>query len=348
LSWNVIIEIVYTTTEDLQRTIILKRNTMLNQFVKSLIILIALFCSCQNAPSKIDFIIAEKDLIPEGLAVNNKTGMIYVGSTYKRKIIQIDMAGFVSDFIAQESDSIWSVLGIEVDENNGVLWANTAHIHEVMPLINHLDSKQWMTTISAFDIANKKLLKKYTLVDTTSAFNDLTIASNGNVYSTESANNKVFMVNKKTDSLELFLDLKEFNFPNGITYVQKTNSLFVSVREGILKIDIDSKKLQLLATNKQINAKRIDGLAHFKNYFIGHQSSKVSKFYINEDYTKILKSELIDSGDEFDASTTGEVAGDAYYYIVNSQLSSGINFQSKTTKPMDSLENVIIRKISLN
>ena len=69
---------------------------------------------------------------------------------------------------------------------------------------------------------------------------------------------------------------------------------------------------------------------------------------MNDDYTEIIKSEILDSGSEFDASTTGEVANDAYYYIVNSQLSSGIDFKSKSAKPMDSLENVIIRKISLN
>jgi hypothetical protein len=290
------------------------------------------FYACQDKPFKKDFVIDEKDLIPEGIAVDSKTGIIYVGSTYKRKIVQINPKGEVSDFIPQEKDSIWSVLGMEVDEENNMLWVNTAHIHEVMPLINPLETKDWLTTISAFDLSNKKLIKKYQLNDTTSAFNDLTLSENGDVYATESANNKI---------------LKKFNFPNGITYSKRHNVLFVSTREGILKIDIDSKQHELLPTTKNINAKSIDGLTLFNNYLIGHQNSKVSKFYLNDEFTEIVNSEILDSGKEFDASTTGEVAHGDYYFIVNSQLSSGIDFETKRTKPLDSLEKIIIRKINL-
>lgn len=302
--------------------------------------------SCQNSELKKDFLIDEKDLIPEGVAANSKSGIVYVGSTYKRKIVQIDSKGNVSDFISQEKEGLWSVLGMEVDETNGVLWANTAHMHNAMPLINPISTENWMTTISAFDIKNRKLIQKYQLKETKSAFNDLTITADGNVYATESAHNRVFMLNRKTDSLELFLELKNYNFPNGITHSKKHNLLFVSTREGILKIDILNKSYDLIKS-EGINAKRIDGLALHKNYFIGHQSSKVSKFYLNEDFSEITKIELLDTGKEFDSSTTGEVLGNFYYYVVNSQLRSGIDFKKKMIKPLDSLENIIIRRIQL-
>lgn len=312
-----------------------------------LLIVASFFYACQDKPFKKDFVIDEKDLIPEGIAVDSKTGIIYVGSTYRRKIVQIDTKGEVSDFISQERDSIWSVLGMEVDEENNMLWVNTAHIHEVMPLINPLDTKDWLTTISAFDLNNKKMAKKYQLNDTTSAFNDLTLSKFGNVYATESANNKIYVVNKKTNRLEKFLELKNFNFPNGITYSEIHNVLFVSTREGILKIDIDSKQYELLPTAENINAKSIDGLTLFNNHLIGHQNSRVSKFYLNDEFTEIVSSEVLDSGEEFDASTTGEISHGDYYFIVNSQLSSGIDFETKMVKPIDSLEKIIIRKINL-
>ena len=313
----------------------------------TIILIVISFNSCQNKELKKDFIIEEKDLIPEGVALDYRTNIIYVGSTYKRKIIQIDSEGKISDFISQEKDSIWSVLGMEVDESTGILWVNTAHMHDAMPLINPTETKEWMTSVSAFDISKRKLIKKYKLNATNAAFNDLTVTANGNVYTTESANNKIFMINSETDSLELFLELKNYNFPNGITYSEKLNLLFVSTREGVLKINIKSKKYKLLKEKDGVNAKRIDGLAIFKNYLIGHQSSKVSKFLMNEDFTEIIEMETLDSGDEFDSSTTGEVSNGFYYYIINSQLRSGIDFKKKTTKPLDSLEKIIIRKIQL-
>lgn len=316
-------------------------------WIASTLIAISFLCSCQNNPLQKDFLINEVDLIPEGVAVHNATGIIYVGSTYKRKIIQIDPTGKVSDFIPQEKDGIWSVLGMEVDEENEILWVNTAHIHEVMPLINPSPTKHWMTTISAFDLKEGKRLKQYKLQDTTSAFNDLTLTPNGTVYATESANNKIFLINPKADSLALFLEFKNYHFPNGITYSQKHNTLFVASTEGILKIDVQNKGYTLLKEGVNVDAKGIDGLALHKDYLIGHQSSKVSKFYLNNDFTTITSMEVLDQGDEFDSSTTGEIGVDYYYFIVNSQIRSGIDFQAKTIKPRDSLEQVIIRRIPL-
>jgi len=304
--------------------------------------------ACNSPSYNKDFILDEIDLIPEGVAVDFRTGIVYIGSTYKRKIVQITPNGTVSDFITQEQDSVWSILGMEVDEQNGILWANTAHIHEVMPLINPLPNKDWLTTISAFDLKKKTLIKEYQLHEPASAFNDLTISSNGTVFATESANNEIYWINKQNDSLTLFLELKEYHFPNGITYAKKQDVLFVSTTEGILKIAIKSRNYTLLKVSDGINVKNIDGLALHKNYLIGHQSSRVSKFYLNEDLTEITKVEVLDSGNDFDASTTGEVSKNDYYYIVNSQIQSGIDFKNKITKPLDSLEKVIIRKKRLD
>lgn len=313
-----------------------------------LLLITPFFYNCKDVPEKEDVLLDEVDLIPEGVAVDSRTGIVYIGSTYKRKIVQITPNGIISDFISQEQDSVWSILGMEVDEKNSVLWANTAHIHEVMPLINPLPDRDWLTTISAFDIKEKKLLKQYGLKEPKSAFNDLTLTPDGNVYATESANNEIYWINKETDRLELFLALKGYHFPNGITYAEKQHALLVSTSEGILKIDLKSKAYNLLKTDENINAKRIDGLTLYKNYLIGHQSSRVSKFYVNNNLTEIISMEIMDSGSEFDASTTGEVSKDFYYYIVNSQIGSGIDFKNKTIKPLDSLEKIIIRKKHLN
>ncbi|MDT7832350.1 hypothetical protein RQM59_08160 [Flavobacteriaceae bacterium S356] len=321
---------------------------MKTQLVSIFLIFMLCLYNCEKVPSTKDFILEEVDLIPEGVAVDSRTGIIYIGSTYKRKIVQITPDGTVSDFISQEQDSVWSILGMKVDAENGLLWVNTAHIHEVMPLINPLPNKDWLTTISVFDIEKKKLIKEYQLHEPKSAFNDLTIMPDGSIFATESANNEIYWISKKNDSLALFLALKDYRFPNGIEYVEKANALFVSTIQGILKIDMDSKKYQLLKERDTKHAKGIDGLTFYKDYFIGHQSSKISKFYVNEDFTEITKVELLDSGEDFDASTTGEVSKSDYYYIVNSQIQSGIDFKNRIIKPLDSLEKVIIRKKRLN
>lgn len=308
---------------------------------------ILLLLGCVNNFDKKDYVLTERNLIPEGTAFDVRTEIIYISSTFKRKIVQIDSDGKIEDFIPEKYEGIASVVGIEVDQDRGVLWANTAHANAVMPLIDPNPDKEWMTSICSFDLKTKKLINKYDLHQEKAFLNDLTVTANGDVFATESVNGHVYRINSATDSLELFLNPEGFDFLNGITYSGVYNSLFVSSVQGVLKINLQSKEFTLLKTIDGINATGIDGLSFYENKLIGHQSSKVSVFYLNENGNEIIKCEVLDTGDEFDSSTTGEFGNGYYYFIVNSQISSGIDRIHHTIKPTDSLKDVIIRRIKL-
>lgn len=312
------------------------------------LLLWGLLSACKQSTSKNlqkkDHLLTEKDLIPEGTAYNKNTNTIYIGSIYKQKILSILPNGKIKDVFIKDVFDNMSPIGMEVDENTNTLWVNVA----AAPIVNQSKSMEWKTTIMAFNLDNNKLIKRYNYINTKQGFlNDITVTNTGDVYATETVSGKVYKIDKTQDTLKPFVDLKGFNFPNGITFYKSKNALFVSTNEGILKIDIATKKITLLETNNNINAKVIDGLAINDNYFIGHQSSKISKFYFNKKMTKIIDVEILDSGNEFDSSTTGELGNGFYHYIVNSQIKSGVNQKEKTIKPIDSLETIIIRSKKL-
>ena len=54
--------------------------------------IIVFFISCSGkTENKIsDYIILEKDIIPEGVAFDAETQTIFISSTYKRKIVTVD------------------------------------------------------------------------------------------------------------------------------------------------------------------------------------------------------------------------------------------------------------------
>ncbi|WP_271764837.1 hypothetical protein [Aquimarina algiphila] len=309
-----------------------------------IIVLMILFLLFGCNVNKRDYILKEKDLIPEGTAFNTETNMIYIGSIYRQKVIGITSKGKIRDMIGQESFGRLSPIGMEMNVSNKILWINMA----AAPIVNQSNVKNWETAIMAFDIVNQKIKKTYTIEkgETRSFFNDITVATSGDVYTTETMNGKIYKIDKNTDTLDIFIDLEKYTFPNGIVYYNPLNCLFVATNEGILKIELQNKMITLLNTTN-IDTKGIDGLAIYDNYFIGHQSSKVSKFYFNEDISEITKVEVLDSGEEFDSSTTGEIGNGYYHFIVNSQIKSGINQKEKTIKPIDSLEKIIIRSIKL-
>lgn len=298
-----------------------------------------------NAHRAKDVILSEKDLIPEGTAYNSSADILYISCIYKQKIIGIDQEGNVSDIISAKHFGPFSPIGIEFDNTRQKLWACAA----VAPIVNQSGNDEWTTTIMSFDTDNQLPIKQYTMLAGGDPvfFNDLTVDKNGNVYVTESVNNWIYIIDSDTDSLRKFVELKGFTFPNGITKEKDSDFIFIAVDQGILRLNPKNKAIQLLKASENVDATVIDGLAMHDNFFIGHQSTKVVKFYFNEDKTRLTSSEVLDSGDEFDSSTTGEVDNDEYYFIVNSQIRSGIDSDNKKIKPLDSLEDIIIRKIKL-
>ena len=291
-----------------------------------------------------DFVLDEKDLIPEGTAFNTRTNTIYIGSVYRQKIVEIASNGKITSVIGPNDFGELSPLGMEMDNERNTLWVNVARA----PVVHPFTSDQSKTTIMSFDMSSRKRGKDYAVIDTDGAFlNDLTVTASGDVYATETIKSRIYRITSTTDELELYLELDAFTFPNGITWHAAANSLFVATGEGIVRVSLDTKHAALLEAAPGVNAKNIDGLAIHEDYFIGHQSSSVSKFHFNSDTTKIIKSTTLDSGPEFDSSTTGEIANGYYYFIVNSQLGSGIYRESRIIKHVDSLEKVIVRKLKL-
>ena len=312
---------------------------------------VLLFVSCgttKDDKSNIkDYILTEKDIIPEGVAFDEATQTIYVSSTYKRKIVAVDKDGNVRDFISEAQDDIKSVIGMEVDKERNCLWAVSCEAADVLPLKNS-DEKKWTSSVYQFDLNDGKLVKKYLLNKDSVFLNDLTVADDGTVYVTESVKKGLYVIKPGLDSLQLFMQIgTPYQFINGICFTDKPGFLFVASTEGIIRIDLASKAYSLLPEISSLKALDIDGLTFWDNCFIAHQSTAVVRFYLSSARDSIIKADTLDTGHEFDASTTGEVANGNYYFIVNSQIQSGIDYANKKLKPIDSLSDIIIRKIKL-
>ena len=69
------------------------------------------------------FVIDEKDLHPESIAYDETTGIFYLGSIHKRKIISIDQNGISKIFVPEKQDSLMAVNGIKINSKDRLLWA---------------------------------------------------------------------------------------------------------------------------------------------------------------------------------------------------------------------------------
>ena len=251
--------------------------------LRLIVILLLLACISCNTKEEIrikDYILTEKDLVPEGVAFDESSQTIYVSSTYKRKIVAIGKDGNVKDFVAEAKDDIKSVIGMEVDEKTNSLWAVSCEALDVLPLKNP-GKEQWRSSVYHFNLADGKLLGRFPLDKDSVFLNDLTIGDDGSVYITESIQNAVYVLRPASDSLEFFLELKPYHFINGISFADKPGYVFAASTEGILKIELATKKYSLLPESGSLKALGIDGLAFWDNYFIAHQSRAVTRFYLS-------------------------------------------------------------------
>lgn len=310
------------------------------------LLLMLLSCGGTGSQSPADFIISEKDIIPEGLTVDDSTGTIYISSTYKRKILAMDPEGNVRDFVPAASDDLKSVIGMEVDSKRRLLWAISSEAAAVLPL-QQPGQRQWWSSIYCYDLRSGRLLKQYPLQRDSVFLNDLATTADGRVFATETRNNGIYMIPYAGDSIELWLRPVPYTFLNGICFGKHPYSMYVSCTEGILSVDMATRHVKLLPAAPGVDAKEIDGLSFYHGSLVGHQGTRVSRFYLTPGGDSITHAAVISTGPAFDGSTTGEPAGDQYYFILNSQIRSGVDFEKGTVKPADSLEPVIIRKINL-
>src|SRR6266850_6485359 len=177
------------------------------------------------AAARFAFVTEEKDLIPEGLAYDEKRNFYYVSSLNRKKIIKIDSQGRVSDFVPGDRYGLLPVAGIRLDPTDGTVWAAAFE-----------DAGR--TELLHFDSAGK-LLGRYSPEDRAKhGFNDLVLRKNGEVITTDSLNNQVFRFDPRSHAFTPLTAHRTLFYPNGIALTDDDQTAYVADALGIVKMDL--------------------------------------------------------------------------------------------------------------
>jgi CubicO group peptidase (beta-lactamase class C family)/sugar lactone lactonase YvrE len=296
------------------------------------------------------FELPERDLTAEGTAWDAKTRTLFLSSLYKRKIVAVGPDGRARDFIASGQDGIGPVVGIEVDPVRRGLWAASMVLQEAgIPLRD--------TTLLAhgllyhYDVDTGRLRRRYVLPPVQGrrhGFNDLTVMPGGDVYITDSQSGGIYLVKAGRSDVTEVLPPGTYTFPNGITRTDDGRRLFVAHGAGVDRIEIASGRRTRLGSADTLNLGSIDGLAFHRNTLIAHQPgwfNRVVRLRLGPAQERVASWEILERHHpRFEQPTTGEVAGDTYYYIANAQLR---RFRDGKILPWDSLSPVLVLKTEL-
>jgi sugar lactone lactonase YvrE len=130
------------------------------------------------------FRLGDSKLIPEGIAYDPKQDRFLIGSVAQKKIVSANRKGEVKDFSGPK-DKLDCVLGLFVDSAQEQLYAVSTN--------GFLDEaqKQRRNAVVRYDLKTGLLVNRYDAPDA-NQLNDLTIAADGTIYTTDSAGGTLF------------------------------------------------------------------------------------------------------------------------------------------------------------
>lgn len=301
--------------------------------------------------SRIAFRVAEKDLIPEGIAYDARTGSFFLGSIYKRKIVRVDRAGKASDFSKQE-DGLWDVLGMKVDPARRTLWVCSAAGAAA-------GEQDGSSGLFRYDLVTGRLISRHLLPGKPQPhlLNDVALGRNGEVFVTDSKGGGLYRLRPGQDQLEAFLEPGTLIYPNGIALSPDGKKLFVAdFAKGLSIVDVMSRQVRPLPHPERVNVAGIDGLYYLQGErphdggLVAVQNAagteRIVHFRLRPGFDAVESEEILESRNPlFVIPTTGTLAGGSLVYIANSQLES-LDDQGRL-KPGTKLEEPVILTLPL-
>ena len=290
---------------------------------------------------------SEPDLIPEGIAIDNKTGNIYISSINKHKIIIIDSSGNYKNFIAPNQDGFKEGLGLKIDEQRRWLWA----------LSVFREGKIFHSAAYAFDLNSGKTMQQYHIQDTLPhLFNDLAIAPDGNIFITDTYFTAVYKLNPVAEKLALFIQSPLLRYPNGLDFGH--DKLYIATyRNGIVSLDTTTKEIiKIRGVSDTTIALGLDGLVFYNNsligiYNTGNPSSKncVIQYKLSANGNEVFGETMFDQGNSLFADpTTAALYNNELYVIANSHLDAFNANNTSTTGIENTLRPLTLTIYKLN
>ncbi|HEY4126841.1 MAG TPA: hypothetical protein VGN70_02210 [Gammaproteobacteria bacterium] len=299
--------------------------------------------------SSIAFTLKEKDLLPENLAFDAKSGDFFVGSTRKGKILRVTPGCHEQDFVPARAHGLWQVIGMKADAKRRLLWVLSS---DGGNLVGHKAGNGNPAGLFKFDLDDGQLLARYELDEpgVVHFLNDLVLTPQGDVYVTHMFDAaQVWRLDAATGTFAPFYrGDAAFHDPNGIALSADGKRLYVADDAGISAIDLADRARTPVADPEHFKLGAVDGLYVYGRalIFLQPDLKRVSRCDLSEDGLTALHCAPLELDNPLFAHiTTGVVVGSTFYYIANSQFDS-VGADGKLP-PLDQLYQPVILKLDL-
>jgi hypothetical protein len=300
------------------------------------------------ASASLAFTLPERDLVPEGIAWDPATKRLFVSSLYRRKVVVVDAAGAVRDFVPEAAGGLWQVLGMKVDPARRRLIVCSAADKGMK---GYQESDRGRSGVFWFDLeSGAPAGKALAPADgKTHLFNDLAVTPDGGAFVTDSEEGSVWRMTAK-GALERLLGPGTLLYPNGIALSPGEKFLYVASFSGIDRIELATRARKALPHPHDVTLAGVDGLLYREGELIAVQNgvrpARFAAFKLSPGYDEVTGMRVLGRIDPLVTDpTTAVAAGAELLAIGNAQIGS-FDAEGKIF-PIERLEPVRIVKIPL-
>ena len=258
------------------------------------------------------FSVAQKDLIPEGLAVDPRSHRFYMSGTNRRKIVSIAPNGAVSDFVSEATYNLQSVCGIRVDWRTEDVWANTCPENGEGAELLH------------FDVQGKLLERFPASGPGPHLFNDLVLQGSAAVYLTDSLANEILRFDRRTHAFTTLALPRQIYYPNGIALSDDQRALYIADAFGVFRYDLQTHAAREVLPGPSTTISGFDGLYWYRGSLVGIQnslgSSRVVQFRLSPDGSHVTRTNILEYRTDYvKRPTTGAIDNGILYFMTNTE-----------------------------
>jgi sugar lactone lactonase YvrE len=277
-----------------------------------------------------------RDLLPEGITYDPRTGRKFLSSIRKGGVLAVDTRGRHHWFVPprqkshdgqKDSMGLASPLGLKVDAVRRLLWVAS---HVSKSLEGAASAKAGTEGVFVYDL-DRGTLRRKIVPDTPGPhlFNDLALAGDGTAFVTDSAAGMVYRIPAERDVLEPLVRAGQPSrlvYPNGIVLSEDQRTLYVAAEiMGLYRLGRDSGELTPVLAAPGVHLLGIDGLARDGQTLVAVQNGlrpgRVARFRLSDDGARVTACEVLAARHPgLRLPTTGVIINREFWFIANSQL----------------------------
>jgi sugar lactone lactonase YvrE len=261
-------------------------------------------------------------LHPEGVAVEPRTGRIFISSVRQGKIVVVDRGGGARDF----ATGLDAAFGIVVDTARSILWGATSASSE-WERYSPADSGR--AAIVALDLASGALRGRWGLPSTSAhLLGDLALAPDGTVWSTDSRTGTIWRADPSDSggrAVLVPLASADLVSPQGLAFRSDGKVAWIADwTTGLHRIDVERSTVTAVAGDPVLFALGIDGLYRESDRTLiavqnGIAPTRVVRLHLNATGTTLERLEVLERAvTSRGEPTLGALLGNDFYYIANS------------------------------